>query len=141
MSTYSKLGSKTILGLRNQSERLKPLLQVEPNETFTVVDLDGDRNQNAQLLKSARDLDAVETVGQTYLYAGQDGRRHLYRQYKWEPRAYDVLKEYLQGRSELPCGHRAHIKNSPKVDGLSCKWCIENGDYPEYSREMVKELL
>ncbi len=52
-----------------------------------------------------------------------------------------TLLEYLENRNELPCEHRAHICNPREVDGYSCRYCIENGNYPEYSKQEVKEAL
>lgn len=63
--------------------------------------------------------------------------------YQWDEDIRDELQEYYAERTELPCGHRAHIYNDPEVPDkkLGCKDCAADGKHPIYDRDTVRALL
>lgn len=57
--------------------------------------------------------------------------------WEWVGQKRELLREYVDGRNELPCGCRAHVYHKDG-GGYGCRYCdVER----EYSRETVKEAI
>jgi len=128
--------------LQNNIERLEPLFQAGPEETWTAREIEGDNKAIMGSLRFACRTGAIQKVGKVQLDR-EDGSGHsdIRNQYEWRTAVREDLIEYLQDRNELPCGHKAHVFNHRDVEGLSCKYCIEEGRKPQYDKETVRECL
>lgn len=138
--TRKRTADGSIATLKNMIHQIEPLFTFDAGETFTHRDLDGNHQQ---LLNSCTDHGALHVIG-TERYQREDmTKKRKLNKYQWDPRIRQKLLEYRERMNKLPCGHRAHLWNSREVpEGkLSCKVCAENGDYPEFDKEVVREVI
>lgn len=130
--------------LKHRIHDIEPLFEIDAGETFTVRDL---TVENSHAFKSTLNLckllGALEVVDtDSYKRPGMTKTRRI-NVYQWNPQMRAKLSRYREQLAELPCGHKAHIYNSREVpeNKLSCKYCAEDGEYPEYAKETVREVL
>jgi len=142
----SKTSQRTRTGemqaLKYRIHELKPLLEVDKHSEFDVSDVDSP-NTNMQLnqvLKFAKHKNAIQDV-RTIRFERDNGKIGKRTRYRWDPVVFDRLKSYLETMNTLPCGHQAHVYNARETDKLSCKYCAEKDEYPEYEKEFVRGLL
>jgi len=130
--------------LRYRIVELAPLFEVEYGGRFTVRDIDGVGNRKiSQVLKHARSHGAVRVVD-TKRYERTDKSKTKSRPlnvWQWDADVRQRLEEYWEDSNKLPCGHKAHIYNDRANEQLGCRYCAEEDTHPEYSQELVKELL
>jgi len=134
------VGSKA--ALEYNIDKIIPLLDA-PEGSFHVDEITGKNKELAQHLKIAKHKGAIDMVGTTWLQertSDCDRMRHV-NLWKWNEEIRTELQEYVNQMDTLPCGHRVHIYNPREVDELSCRFCAENNEYPEYSKELVNTLL
>jgi len=148
-NTMSKKTSQSMTvgaftSLRYRITEIAPLFNVEYGERFTVRDIDGVGNREiSQVLKHARSHGAVRVVD-TMRYERTDKSKTKNRPlnvWQWDADVRKRLEDYWENSNKLPCGHKAHIYNDPENEELGCRWCAEEGEHPEYSKERVRELL
>lgn len=136
----SRLNNNQRQKLHKRIADIAPLLDVE--SPFTVRDVDADVIETVKYL---RKNGAVRKVGKVVLTKDRDYRdwpdRDVINQWEWNDGAREHLQNYFDRLTTFPnCNHRAHICNPREVDGFSCRKCIDDGEYPEYSREQLEEL-
>jgi len=135
----SRLNNNQRVKLQARIEDIAPLLTLSGQ--WTVRDVDADVIDAVKLL---RKNGAIRRCGETVLTRDREYRdapdRDVINQWEWNDGAKAHLQEYYDGLTLFPCGHRAHICNPLEVDGFSCRKCIDDGSYPEYSREQLEEL-
>jgi len=134
----TKLDSGQRRTLSNRIHYIAPLLEMDGQ--FITRDVAHDDARNA--VRFAKEHGAVERCGERKIERGYEytdgGTTDYVCVWRWRANAREWLRAYLDDVETLPCGHRAHICNSPKVDGYSCRKCIENGDHPDYSRDVLE---
>ncbi len=123
--------------------QLEPLFEFDAGETFVHRDATDVDHGFKSVLHTAVRLGALDVVD-SHRYRREDmTKTRKVNVYQWDPKVRSILAEYKESMNTLPCGHRAHIYNSPKVpdDKLSCKICAEDDEYPAYEKDTVRELL
>jgi len=103
-------------------------------DEFCSVDLDCEKHAYRSVIKKLQAIGAVRRVGQ---------RRQEYKncsnlvyEWAWEPAVVEKLREYVEDRDQLPCGHRAHVHHHD--DGYGCQYCDEQRDF---TRETVEAVI
>lgn len=128
--------------LANRIREIAPVL--EQDGRFTIRDIDGADDPRTVMLILKRN-GAIKCHGKTKVRRAYESRNtekvDFINEWEWVDDAKEWLQTYLSEMDTLPCDHRAHICNRPEVDGFSCQYCIDEGEYPEYSRELVAELV
>ena len=119
--------------LTNELDRIKPYLELSGE--WTVHDLP-DRADRHGVYTLKREGAICQVERDIYEPGGE-----LLNKWKWKPNAKQALKNRLEQRETLPCGHRIHVTHHPEKDCLTCKECRQDGTLPEYEKDMVKELL
>jgi len=118
--------------VRTHLHEIEPLLELD--EPFNIDDIPWDFAGSSAVLRGMHSQNIIEKVEKD---ATKGDRK---RGYIWTWRVRDAVKEYAQtlieNQTELPCGHRAHIRN--KGDHYGCQYCDEDR---EYTREMITNRL
>jgi len=139
------VGNNSQIRLRNRAAQFEPLLELEG--TWTVRDAEGDRQDLRDAVTILKKEGCIERVGIAHFNKRVNPEQpsqgsDRVNKWRWNGPHKRFLKEVTEERDTMPdCNHRVHIYNAREVDGFSCRKCIENGDYPEYSRETIENLL
>jgi hypothetical protein len=140
------LNSNQRTKLQSRITEIAPLLEV--SSPFNIRDADLDSQHAQTICRILKQNGAVNKIGRTKVeknceYRNAANFEYIF-QWEWEDKPKQFLKEYLKDIDQMPCGedgHQVHIHNPREVDGLSCKYCIENGEMPEFDKETIRELL
>jgi len=135
------LSTGKLAQLRNNIDRVAPCLYTDG--VWTVDDIDGKNQHLRDATQLLHQCGAIERVGQYHI--NEDTGMRRITKWRWtDSRLQGKLQEYYEDRDTMPCGiegHTPHIHNHRDVDGLTCKHCVANGNYPEFEKEEIKDLL
>lgn len=108
---------------------------------FKVDDLEG-LHTDSNAIRLLAENGALKKIRKVYPDCNSHSRGAI-NVWEWKQRYQARLQDYWNQMEKLPCGHRPNIFNCRKVpkNKLSCRYCAENGDYPEYDKEFVEDLL
>jgi len=139
------VGNNSQVVLRNRAAEFAPLVELEG--TWCIRDADGDSQALRDAIHVLKQHGCIEHQGKNVINnkvheddpsQGSD----ILNQWRWNGPHKRYLQQVLDERTTMPeCNHRVHIYNAREVDGFSCRKCVENGEYPEYSRETIEALL
>jgi len=132
--------------LKSRITDIAPLLDVD--SPFHIRQADIDPQQAQTICRFLKQNGALEKVGRAKVrkvcdYRNAPNTEFIFK-WSWDKKAKQYLEEYLEESDIMPCGkvgHQVHVHNPREIDGLSCKYCIEDGDMPEFEKETIRELL
>jgi len=131
--------------LRNRAAEFAPLLELTGE--WSIRDIDEDPHDFCNTMHTLKQAGAIVHQGKEIVPEQvKDGQPNqgteIVNKWSWSGPHKRYLQEVLQNRQTMPeCLHRVHICNPREVDGFSCRKCNDQGEYPEYSRETIEELL
>jgi hypothetical protein len=135
------LATGSLAKLKNNIDTIAPCLYADG--VWTVDDIDADNDALRPAMQLLHKCGAVEHLGLTHVSVGQQTKKMT--KWRWtDSRLQGKLQEHYEDRDTMPCGiegHTPHIHNHRDVDGLTCKHCVANGNYPEFEKEEIKDLL
>lgn len=136
-SKQSRLTYSQRTKLTNAIEQIAPLLSL--SGTWTVRDVDADALNAVKLLHRHG---AITSEGKVGIVTEREYKDRpdtdILNEWSWKERPKQHLRDYLDDAELFECGHRAHICNPREVDGFSCQYCIDDGEYPEYDRATLE---
>lgn len=137
MSTKKGAGVYDLTPLKNEIHAIAPLFELEGEWTVKESRVD------SGTLKLLHNNGAIKSCGSQQGHDGDEDNWNYVKRWTWREPHKTRLKEYWENLTQLPCGHRAHIHNAREVpdDKLSCRHCNEKGEYPEFEKDMVADLV
>lgn len=132
--TSQHTDSGTFAALVNRINEIEPLLE---HERFIVNDIDGIDKHLIRWLKHKGVVFVADMVQRTT----ENGKNRQYKVWEWKQDIRRELKEYRESLNVFDCGHRPHVYHHPDKDCLTCKFCAEKDNYPEYSKDEVSNHL
>lgn len=138
--TDTKLNVAQRRSLSNRIHYVTEILDID--DPFITREVNHADARNA--VRFLKEHGAIEKCGKRRVERGYDyndgGTVDYVHEWEWREGAREWLRDYLEDMDTLPCGHRAHICNPREVDGFSCRHCIDDGEYPEYSRDLLESV-